>query len=163
MHLIKRSTHVAIDVLLRPEDCNCFAVRSAARHISQFYDQFLAPAGLRTTQFSILSKLKRRGPLTINALAKVMVMDRTTLGRNVLPLERDGLIRIEPMPTNRRAKDLRLTGAGEECLQALARASTLSSPQFEASFGVRRAAELRGLLRSVVANDLDSRTLTASR
>jgi hypothetical protein len=65
---------VAIDVLLRPEDCNCFAVRSAARHISQFYDQFLAPVGLRTTQFSILSKLKRRGPLTINALAKVMVM-----------------------------------------------------------------------------------------
>ena len=154
---------MAIDVLLRPEDCNCFAVRSAARHISQFYDQFLAPVGLRTTQFSILSKLKRRGPLTINALAKVMVMDRTTLGRNVLPLERDGLIRIEPMPSNRRAKDLRLTDAGEKCLQAATKEWMRAQAQFEARFGVRRAAELRGLLRSVVANDLDSRALTASR
>ena len=154
---------MAIDVLLRPEDCNCFAVRSAARHISQFYDQFLAPVGLRTTQFSILSKLKRRGPLTINALAKVMVMDRTTLGRNVLPLERDGLIRIEPMPSNRRAKDLRLTDAGEKRLQAATKEWMRAQAQFEARFGVRRAAELRGLLRSVVANDLDSRALTESR
>ena len=154
---------MAIDVLLRPEDCNCFAVRSAARHISQFYDQFLAPVGLRTTQFSILSKLKRRGPLTINALAKVMVMDRTTLGRNVLPLERDGLIRIEPMPYNRRAKELRLTDAGEKRLQAATKEWMRAQAQFEVRFGVRRAAELRGLLRSVVANDLDSRALTASR
>ena len=89
-----------VETLPRPEDCNCFAVRSAARHISQFYDQFLAPIGLRTTQFSILAKLKQRGPLTINALANDMVMDRTTLGRNVLPLERDGLIRIEPIASN---------------------------------------------------------------
>ena len=154
---------MAIDVLLRPEDCNCFAVRSAARHISQFYDQFLAPVGLRTTQFSILSKLKRRGPLTINALAKVMVMDRTTLGRNVLPLQRDGLIRIGPIASNRRAKDLRLTDAGEKRLQAATKEWMRAQAQFEARFGVRRAAELRGLLRSVVANDLDSRALTASR
>ena len=154
---------MAIDVLLRPEDCNCFAVRSAARHISQFYDQFLAPVGLRTTQFSILSKLKRRGPLTINALAKVMVMDRTTLGRNVLPLERDGFIRIEPIPSNRRAKDLRLTDAGEKRLQAATKEWMRAQAQFEARFGVRRAAELRALLRSVAANQLDSRALTASR
>ena len=77
-------------MLPRPEDCNCFAVRSAARHVTQLYDQLLAPAGLRVTQFSILAKLKHKGPLTINALADDMVMDRTTLGRNIRPLERDG-------------------------------------------------------------------------
>jgi DNA-binding MarR family transcriptional regulator len=44
-------------------------VRQAARHITQFYDQFLAASGLRTTQFSILAKLRRLGPMTINALA----------------------------------------------------------------------------------------------
>src|SRR6266853_633769 len=78
-----------------PEDCNCLAVRQAARHITQFYDQLLAPSGLRTTQFSVLAKLRRLGPMTINALAAEMVMDRTTLGRNILPLERDGLIAVE--------------------------------------------------------------------
>ena len=77
-----------------PEDCNCLAVRQAARHITQFYDQLLGPSGLRTTQFSILAKLRRLGPMTINALAAEMVMDRTTLGRNILPLERDGLIAV---------------------------------------------------------------------
>jgi hypothetical protein len=60
------------------EECNCYTVRAAARHITQAYDQFLAPAGLRTTQFSILTKLKRKGPLTINTLASDMAMDRTS-------------------------------------------------------------------------------------
>jgi DNA-binding MarR family transcriptional regulator len=81
--------------LSRPEDCNCLAVRQAARHITQFYDQFLAASWLRTTQFSILAKLRRLGPMTINVLAADLVMDRTTLGRNILPLERDGLIAVE--------------------------------------------------------------------
>jgi DNA-binding MarR family transcriptional regulator len=96
------------------EECNCFAVRAAARRVTQFYDQFLAPTGLRTTQFSVLAKLKWLGPLTINTLARDMVMDRTTLGRNILPLERDGLIRIEGTASDRRAKELHLTKAGEK-------------------------------------------------
>src|SRR6266704_2253431 len=75
--------------------CNCLALRQAARHVTQFYDQFLAPTGLRTTQFSILARLRRMGPMTINALAADLVMDRTTLGRNILPLERDGLVAVE--------------------------------------------------------------------
>src|SRR5262244_4386339 len=96
-----------------PEDCNCLAVRQAARHITQFYDQLLTPSGLRTTQFSILAKLRRLGPMTINALAAEIVMDRTTLGRNILPLERDGLIAVEKGSRDRRSKELRLTAAGE--------------------------------------------------
>ena len=90
----------------KPEECNCFVVRSAARHVTQLYDQFLAPIGLRVTQFSILAILKRLGPLTINALAKQLVMDRTTLGRNILPLERDGLIRVSASVGDGRAKEL---------------------------------------------------------
>ena len=84
------------------QDCNCFALRSATRHLTQFYDQFVAPLGLRATQFSILARLKRKGPLTINVLAEELVMDRTTLGRNILPLERERLIRIEPAASDRR-------------------------------------------------------------
>jgi hypothetical protein len=49
--------------------CNCLAVRQAARYITQFYDQHLAAAGLRTTQYGILAKLKRHGPMSINAPA----------------------------------------------------------------------------------------------
>jgi DNA-binding MarR family transcriptional regulator len=136
----------------RSEDCNCFAVRSAARHVTQFYDQFLAPIGLRTTQYSILARLKRLGPQSINTLAESMVMDRTTLGRNILPLERDGLIRIEPAASDRRVRELRLTKAGEKRLQAAIEAWSQAQARFETSFGTKRAAELRAMLRAVVAS-----------
>src|SRR5215813_1661128 len=135
------------------EDCNCLAVRQAARHVTQFYDRFLAEAGLRTTQFSILAKLKRRGPMTINALAKEMVMDRTTLGRNVLPLERDGLVKIEASATDGRAKVLLLTKIGEKRLQAGREAWEQAQRRFDTRFGAKRAADFRAMLRAVVASE----------
>jgi DNA-binding MarR family transcriptional regulator len=138
---------------LKPEDCNCFMVRSAARHVTQLYDQFLAPVELRVTQFSILAKLKRLGSMTINALAKEMVMDRTTLGRNVLPLERDGLIKIEVSASDGRAKELHLTKAGEKRLLAGREAWTQAQARFEDRFGAKRAADFRAILRAVVASD----------
>jgi len=61
----------------KAEDCNCLALRQAARHVTQLYDRFLGGADLRATQFSILAKLRRAGPMTINALAADLVMDRT--------------------------------------------------------------------------------------
>ncbi len=152
MHLCQWDHKMPTATLTGPEDCNCFAVRSAARHVTQLYDQFLAPAGLRYTQFSILAKLKRREPLTINALADEMVKDRTTLGRNVQPLERDGLIRIETAPSDRRAKELHLTKAGEKRLQAGLKAWAKAQARFEAGFGSERAAELRTLLRAIVTS-----------
>jgi hypothetical protein len=65
--------------------CNCAVLREAARYVTQLYDLHLAAAGVRSTQFSILNRLEALGPTTINALAHAMVMDRTTLGRNILP------------------------------------------------------------------------------
>src|SRR5260370_28166564 len=57
----------------RFRECNCLAIRQAARHVSQFYDQLFAPIGLRATPYSILSRLRRDGPITINALASPLV------------------------------------------------------------------------------------------
>jgi DNA-binding MarR family transcriptional regulator len=137
----------------KPELCNCLAIRQAARYVSQFYDQCLAPSGLRGTQFSILAKLQRAGPMTINALARDLVMDRTTLGRNILPLERARLIATRPGAGDRRAKELHLTPAGAARLDiALARWNA-AQQRFEAVFGAARAAELRQLMRAVTASD----------
>ena len=141
-----------VDALPSAEECNCFAVRAAARHVTQFYDQCLAPTGLRTTQFSILAKLKRKGSLTINALAEAMVMDRSTLSRNILPLERDGLIAIEMSAADRRARVLRLTSAGEKRLQAARKLWSQAQDRFELNFGRTRSTEMRALMRAVVAS-----------
>lgn len=136
-----------------PQDCNCLAVRQAARHITQFYDQWLAPSGLRTTQFSILAKLRRTGPMTINALAAEMVMDRTTLGRNILPLERDGLVAVAQGRHDRRSKELRVTEAGEANFREGAKGWRDAQRRFEAVFGAERTANMRSLLHAVAATD----------
>jgi DNA-binding MarR family transcriptional regulator len=123
----------------------------------------LAPTGLRTTQYSILARLKRKGPLTINALAEDMVMDRTTLGRNILPLQRDGLITIKSAASDRRAKELRLTKAGEKRLQEAFEGWSQAQARFDAAFGEKRAADLRTLLRAAAASEFAPGTQPASR
>ena len=141
-----------------PAACNCLALRQAARHVTQFYDQFLAPSGLRSTQYSILARLQRKGPMTINALAAELVMDRTTLGRNILPLQRDGLVAVGAGKSDRRSKELRLTPAGLMRFRAGRKGWNEAQAQFEAAFGGKRARELRALLHKVATNE---RTATA--
>ena len=135
------------------QECNCLAIRQAARHVTQFYDQLFAPVGLRATQFAILSRIRRNGPMTINALAAALVMDRTTLGRNIVPLQRDGLIEIVASPADRRRRELRLTDTGlSKHREAIGRWS-VAQQRFDAVFGSERAAALRALLREVVASE----------
>jgi DNA-binding MarR family transcriptional regulator len=131
-------------------DCNCLAVRQAARYVTQLYDRHLAASGLRTSQYGILAKLKRHGPMAINELAAELVMDRTTLGRNIRPLERDGLITITPGRTDRRVKELRLTAAGDERFQE----TRQTWIEVQQSFGPERSAELRALLRALIDSGL---------
>lgn len=138
-----------------PEFCTCLAIRQAARHVSQFYDQHLAPVGLRITQFSILAKLKEGGPLTINRLAEVMVMDRTTLGRNILPLQRDGFIAIAQGSVDRRSKELHLTELGLNRLNEAWTYWVEAQAGFAAAFGSREDSELRTLMRTVTSTELE--------
>jgi DNA-binding MarR family transcriptional regulator len=80
-------------------------------------------------------------------------MDRTTLGRNLLPLERDGLIEIGPGASDRRRREARLTAAGTARLRAARQGWTEAQTRFDEVFGEKRAAALRDLLREVVASD----------
>jgi DNA-binding MarR family transcriptional regulator len=91
--------------------------------------------------------------MTINALAADMIMDRTTLGRNILPLERDGLIRIEPAVSDRRSKEVHLTRRGEKRLEAAFKGWAEAQARFQSAFGSARTSELRGLLRELVGVD----------
>jgi len=135
---------------LEPADCNCQALRQAARRVTQAYDTHLATVGLKTTQYSILAKLNRLGPLSINELAKLMVMDRTTLGRAVRPLERDRLLAIGAGDDGR-TRSLKLTPAGQARLKAAAAKWREAQKEFELAYGVPDSASLRTALQRVVA------------
>ncbi len=142
------------DTAARREECNCLAVRQAARHVTQFYDQIMASTELRATQFSILAKLQRLGPLTINALAAAMVMDRTSLGRTIQPLVRQGLVAVTTGTADRRTKELHLTDAGAERLRDAVKLWIRAQDRFAQIFGSERTADLRALMHAVVASEL---------
>jgi DNA-binding MarR family transcriptional regulator len=144
------------DIEPKAEICNCSALRQAARHVTRFYDAFLLPAGLRTTQFSILAKLRRFGPLTINALAAEMVMDRTTLGRNIRPLQRKGLVAVASGRRDHRRKELHLTETGLERLRTAGAPWREAQKRFDDLFGIERTSALRKLLHIISVTDLAS-------
>lgn len=98
-----------------PANCTCFGLRKAARAVTQMYDQALKPSGLRGTQFSLLVAARRAGPRGIGELAELLVMDRTTLTRNLKPLLDQGLLeRIEGADRRRRA--VAITARGRAAL-----------------------------------------------
>ncbi len=98
--------------------CTCTTLRRAARAVTAAYDAALAPSGLRITQFSILRKLARFGPLPVTRLAAEAALDRSTMGRNLNPLERRDLVRIEVGNVDQRERVAYLTAAGEAAIKA---------------------------------------------
>jgi DNA-binding MarR family transcriptional regulator len=69
-------------------------LRKAMRVVSQAYDAALRPSGLRATQFTLLAVLAGRGELPLTKLSEILVMDRTTLTRNLKPLLAQGWLEI---------------------------------------------------------------------
>lgn len=96
-------------------DCTCFNLRKASRVITQLFDQVLQPSGILANQFTLLAALSVAESVSITHLAQELVMDRTTLTRNLKPLEREGLIRIEP-GQDQRVRVVSLTQKGQAAL-----------------------------------------------
>ena len=95
--------------------CACFTLRRSARQLAQFYDRHLSVAGLKNTQFSLLATLDAAGEQAMTELARVLVMDRTTLSRNLRVLERRGLVQVRP-GEDARVRLVRITAGGRKAL-----------------------------------------------
>ena len=136
--------------------CTCGSLRKASRRVSQFYDAALAPVGIKSTQFSILAEVERGsigGPLSMCELATAMVMDRSTLGHNLRPLERDDLLSLRLTVTDRRKRHVALTKKGKATLRRARRLWRTAEGRFEKTFGKRHAADLRAVLLYIAGND----------
>jgi len=126
--------------------CHCAAMRRASRRISQFYDDMLAPTGLRVGQYGILVTLHERGEVSVNELARLMELDRTTTGKNLRPLERDGLVRVAPSASDGRSRTIMLTAEGLAALEAAVPLWREAQSRFEAINGREATAALRDTL-----------------
>ena len=91
--------------------CLCNALRQATRAVSRLYDEELRGVGLRTTQYSLLQRLRRAGEVRQRDLGGLTSLDETTLTRNLRPLIDAGWVAIRP-GEDRREKWIRLTDAG---------------------------------------------------
>jgi DNA-binding MarR family transcriptional regulator len=107
---------------ITPTYCTCLALRRATRRVTQIYDAHMKPLGLRITQFAVLGQLAGSGvpqpapsQISITALARRLGLDRSTLGRNLRPLIKAGLVVMEG-GEDRRAHTLALTEAGRVLL-----------------------------------------------
>ncbi|WP_340151163.1 MarR family transcriptional regulator [uncultured Sneathiella sp.] len=98
--------------------CICLRFRKAARRVSQIYDQHLEPYGITITQYGLLGHIRRFEGISVGALAEKLVMDPTTLTRNLRPLERKGFVLMIPDEKDRRSRNLSLTTSGYEALVA---------------------------------------------
>ena len=111
--------NASFDTTLHVYDhCLCFAAQRAARALARRFDDALAPLGLTSGQFSLLTSLNQPEPPSIGSVAALLVMDRTTLTANLKPLERRGLVKIGVNPADRRGRRLTLTKAGRKLLQS---------------------------------------------
>jgi DNA-binding MarR family transcriptional regulator len=137
-----------LENLLSP--CHCAVLRKASRRISHTYDTALSPSGLKTTQFSLLAAISRTedAPLTMKELAEAMVMDRSTLGHNLRPLERDGFLEIRLSKSDARSREIILTKKGR---RKLSEAAALWRKMQETFVNTVGAAEVARLRESLIA------------
>ncbi|MFC3229774.1 MarR family winged helix-turn-helix transcriptional regulator [Marinibaculum pumilum] len=98
-------------------DCICFNLRKATRIVTRSYENAVKPLGLKATQFSILAALMGRPPVPMARLAEVMGLERTSLTRNLRPLESHGWVRVESPAEDRRARRIAITEAGAEVVR----------------------------------------------
>jgi DNA-binding MarR family transcriptional regulator len=111
-HGMHHTSHDYEDINKR---CCCFSMRKVSRAVTQYFDGRLENVGIRSTQFSLLAALASTSAKTLTEIAESLVMDRTTLTRNLKPLEKMELI-TTVVPIDRRSKGYTLTPKGREVL-----------------------------------------------
>ncbi len=96
--------------------CACGNIRKTARTITQFYDRYIQSTGLSSPQCSLLYTISLHGNISVCELGTILLMDQTTVTRNIEILRKQGYITIEKGETDARKKSIFITQSGEEKL-----------------------------------------------
>ena len=132
--------------------CHCTALRKAARQATLLYDRYLAPIGLTSGQFALLTQLATWPAAAspgLADLARALVLDRTALTRALQPIMRDGLVELATNPQDQRARLVHLTARGRKRLVEAGPLWASAQQQYERALGEREAIALRALSQVV--------------
>jgi DNA-binding MarR family transcriptional regulator len=132
-----------------PNDrCHCILLRRAARKVSSYYDDVLAPLGVNIGQFSLLRNIDRAAPVSLTDLAARVELDRSTVGRNTKVLERMGLVKVGHGEDQREAM-LEVTATGHEVLKEGAPLWDSVQDNIETRLGPEKTKQLQELLAAL--------------
>ena len=131
------------------EACACFSFAKASRSVTQLFNSTLQPSGLRSTQFVLLALVHVEEPASMNRLVERMVVDRSTLTRNLRPLEAAGFVKVTQL-AGRRGKSVQLTARGRRKLTATVPLWERAQQLFVESLGIGKWKGLREALLSAV-------------
>ena len=98
------------------QNCTCFNLRKTTRAVTQLFDEALKPCGLYATQFTLLAAISSKKNVPITELSRALIMDRTTLTRNLNPLQKNGWVAVVP-GEDKRTRILSLTSSGKKVLK----------------------------------------------
>lgn len=144
--------------------CYCAVLRKAARRISLLYDAQLRASGLKTTQFSLLAELSRNRPApTVNELADYLVMDRSTLGHNIRPLQRRGFIALQPDAEDGRTRRVVLTPKGARKLVEGKNLWHKAQADYERAIGKDAAVALRTTLNGLTKMEVREQKIVSKK
>lgn len=129
--------------------CACSNFRKASRAVTQLFDTMLQPVGLRSTQLVILLGVAVHEPVSIASLARELVLDRTTLRRNLNPLEKAGLVQFVHPPESRTSL-VELTSKGRQMLSKSVPLWHRAQTRFVEAVGEKKWKELREGLEHTV-------------
>lgn len=113
---VRENKRLGLSAIMECRECTCFNLRKAARVVTQIFDNAMRSINLRATQFTLLALAFAHGPITVTRLSDEMVADRTTLSRNLNPMEKSGLIRIE-QGDDKRTRIVVITDSGRRKLE----------------------------------------------
>jgi DNA-binding MarR family transcriptional regulator len=130
--------------------CTCMRLRKATRRMSQIYDRSLEAAGMTVTQYGLLGQLARYDGIGIGALAEKLIMDPTTLTRNLRPLERQGFVAMKAGRRDKRSRCLHLTASGRAAFERAAPAWVRAQRRVEEALGGSETAALNAALDRVL-------------
>ncbi len=136
--------------------CACTALRKASRALSGVYDAALVDTGMTIAQFSILRHIWRAGEVPLSRLAEQLVMDRTSLYRALIPLERQQWASVTPAPEGR-ARIASLTEAGRAAMLRATAPWEAAQARILGEFGAKDWQTLENMLRTLTAIAGDAR------
>jgi DNA-binding MarR family transcriptional regulator len=139
-----------MDDVVKPRGCTNLKLRQLMRRVAQHYDAELAQAGLKTTQYSLLSFVVQLGPLRPGELARHMKMEPSTLTRNLRPLIDAGWVTLGP-GADARSRLVAATPAGREKRREAQRRWRVAQEAINQLLGEQRVVALHATIDECMA------------